>query len=226
MSNELAHLSEKPWGAYTASDYSIEQWHNACLIHQHDGPPTSKNQCKLPIKTPTGAVNRNGVYAAAAALAGARGGVNASTEEKAKASKVLIRLYKEMDKEPPASLMQSSIDIADFLEHYGRKGMRWGVRTTSPSSTTGRQKTSFEKSPKKLNEAELSRRIKRMELEKKYNDLRKPEVTAGKAYARGLLENSGRSIATAVVGGAAGFFVQRELRRRFPAAAAVTEAVT
>jgi hypothetical protein len=72
MTDSLKHVSEKPWSDYTKADYSIEQWHAACLIHLHQGPPTSKDQCKVPVRTPNGALNRNGVHAAAAALAGPR----------------------------------------------------------------------------------------------------------------------------------------------------------
>lgn len=113
----LSHISEKPWSDYTEADYTLEQWHNACLIHQHEGPPTSKSQCKLPVKTPNGALNRNGVHAAAAALAGARAPLKASAEEKVKAAAALRRYYSQLGETPPGSLAQSAID--DILAQYG-----------------------------------------------------------------------------------------------------------
>jgi hypothetical protein len=132
-------MDTRPWGSYSVSDYTLEQWHNACLIHHHDGALTTKTQCKLPIKTPDGAVNQNAIFAAAAALSGARTPIDASPEEKAKAARVLVRQYREMDKEPPTSLLKLSgaeavhtstpDDILEnFIEHYGVKGMQWGVR--------------------------------------------------------------------------------------------------
>src|SRR5580765_1095277 len=141
----IEHLSDKPWSMYKASDYSIEQWHAACLIHQHDGPPTSKGECKLPIKTPSGAVNKNGVYSAAAALGGARGGVNATPEQKASAAKTLIRHYREMDKEPPPSLLKHS-KLYEFVQDRGKKGMKWGVRRGSkpPMKTSSEHKKVME----------------------------------------------------------------------------------
>ncbi len=97
-------ISNRAWGQFEASDYSLEQWHRACLIHLHTGEPTAKNQCKLPVREPDGTLNRNGVHAAAAALAGARGGVDAPVAKKRAAARALLRLYRELDEEPPESI--------------------------------------------------------------------------------------------------------------------------
>jgi hypothetical protein len=131
----LSHISTKPWSDYTAADYTLEQWHAACLIHQHVGPPTTKGECKLPVRTPNGAINQNGVYAAAAALAGARGGVNATLDEKAKAAKALVQMYKDMKKEPPPSLL--SLSVSQVLAHHGVLGMHWGVRKSTEGHRSG-----------------------------------------------------------------------------------------
>jgi 2'-5' RNA ligase len=135
----LAHLSEELWSNFTKADYTPEQWHAACLIHTHEGEPTSKNECKLPVKTPDGALNRNGVHAAAAALAGARGGLKGvSDDQKKKAGNALKRYYAQLDEEPPESLAQSIADVgaAFVLEHYGVKGMRWGHRKAPPQAVS------------------------------------------------------------------------------------------
>lgn len=96
-------ISNKPWSRFDESDYTPEQWRRACLIHMN---PDSDNKAdhKLPVREPDGTLNRNGVHAAAAALAGARGGVNAPPEKKRAAARALIRLYSELDEEPPESL--------------------------------------------------------------------------------------------------------------------------
>jgi 2'-5' RNA ligase len=134
----LQHISEEAWSNFTKADYTLEQWHAACLIHTHEGEVTSKSECKLPVKTPDGALNRNGVHAAAAALAGARGGLKGvSEEQKKKAANALKRYYSQLDEEAPESLTQSSVEDlgAEFvLEHYGVKGMRWGVRKSDVGS--------------------------------------------------------------------------------------------
>lgn len=150
---DISHVSTKPWSNYSESDYTLEQWYNACLIRPPKSELTSKSQCKLPIKTPNGVVNRNGVFAAAAALAGARSPINASSEEKAKAARALVRHYREMDKEPPASLLKfSHSDISDELIHYGVKGMKWGVRRSDAELANARGK-------KKLKEEILDKTV-------------------------------------------------------------------
>lgn len=97
-------ISNRPWGDVKESDYDVAQWHRACLIHLHDGAPTSKGECKLPVREPSGTLNRNGVHAAAAALAGARGGVDAPPDAKRAAARRLRSLYRELDEDPPGSL--------------------------------------------------------------------------------------------------------------------------
>ena len=100
-------VSNKPWSQFKESDYTLEQWHRACLIHLHEGPPTAKAQCKMPVREPDGTLNRNGVHAAAAALAGARGGVKAPREQKRKAARTLVRLYRrELKEDPPESILR------------------------------------------------------------------------------------------------------------------------
>lgn len=106
--------------------------------------------------------------------------------------------------------------VEDFLQHYGVKGMRWGQRRSRNVSTKPvRDKTTYRKAPKQLSDAELNRRIRRLELEKKYNELNQPHKSEGKKYVDDLLKSQGKTVVGAVVGGAAGFFIQRALRSRF-----------
>jgi hypothetical protein len=133
VTTALAHVSEKPWSDYSKADYSISQWHNACLIHQHSGEPTSKDQCKLPVKTPDGVVNRNGVHAAAAALAGARGGVQASPGQMATAKSSLKRLYSQLNEDAPDSLKQSAVLIPINSDHDDRTSLSEMLKDYDPS---------------------------------------------------------------------------------------------
>jgi 2'-5' RNA ligase len=112
-------VSTKPWSNFKESDYDDAQWLRACLIDRGSEAGTAKQRGSLPVREPDGTLNKNAIAAAAAALAGARGGVKASTELKTKAARALIRLYGTIEKDPPDSLksMAHSLDAGDFLEH-------------------------------------------------------------------------------------------------------------
>jgi ribosomal protein S18 acetylase RimI-like enzyme len=121
-------ISNAPWSNFKESDYTLAQLIRATLIH----PPTPtqvKSDYKLRVREPDGTLNKNGVFAAASALAGGRGGVNATNAQKSSAAVKLIGLYRILDAEPPESiksLVHSAAD--DFIAHFGVKGMKWGVR--------------------------------------------------------------------------------------------------
>lgn len=93
-------VSDKPWSNFTEADYTPEQWKRACLIDTGVGDTASKARYKLPVKEPNGAINRNGVHAAAARL----NQVQAPAEKKAAAARALIRMYGELGEDPPDSL--------------------------------------------------------------------------------------------------------------------------
>ncbi len=99
-------FSEKPWGSISESDYpDAGAFCAACLIDLNEpGQEKIKSKCKLPVRQPDGQYNRNAIHAAAAVLAGARGGVDAPPEAKRKAARKLVRLYAEMDEEPPEAV--------------------------------------------------------------------------------------------------------------------------
>jgi hypothetical protein len=99
-------ISNRPWSDISESDYKdAAAFCDASLIDLNDpGDEKVKGKCKLPVREPGGALNRNAVHSAAAALAGARGGIQAPPEEKRKAARKLARLYSELDEEPPESV--------------------------------------------------------------------------------------------------------------------------
>lgn len=67
----------------------------------------------------------------------------------------------------------SDFELDSYLEHYGIKGMRWGVRRSDKQLAKERasSRTSYKKGPKELSSAELKRRVSRMETEKRYIEL-------------------------------------------------------
>ena len=99
-------ISNEPWSKFSAADYSDAQWIEACLINMNKPSEHVKGLCKLPVKEPDGNVNRNGVHAAAARLAGAGGGVMAPAAVKKAAAKKLLGYYRQMGETPPESIVR------------------------------------------------------------------------------------------------------------------------
>jgi hypothetical protein len=100
------------------------------------------------------------------------------------------------------------------LQHYGIKGMRWGVRRTDAQlGRVRRQKTSNDVNVKKassssststkkrkitdeMSDDELIRRIKRLQMEKQYAQLTAKEVSPGRKFVKDVLLNAGKQVAT------------------------------
>jgi hypothetical protein len=107
--HRLREVSDKPWGSFSASDYTPQQWRSACLLDTGQGDQDSKARFKLPVKEPGGALNRNGCHAAASVLGGGRGGVSASPDAKKAAARKLAGLYRsQLKEEPPPSLARAA----------------------------------------------------------------------------------------------------------------------
>lgn len=103
----MATFTDRSW------DGSASRWPDAksfcasCLIDlTSEGEDPDKANCKLPVKEPDGAINKNAVHAAASALAGGRGGVKAPSDAKKKAAKTLCTYYAQMKEDAPDSLKQ------------------------------------------------------------------------------------------------------------------------
>ncbi len=102
-------VSNKPWSTFSDADYpDAGALCDASLINLNDGPRSawSKANCKLRVYEPGGDLNRNALAAAAAVLAGARGGVDAPANARRAAARKLMRLYREAQMDPPESLVR------------------------------------------------------------------------------------------------------------------------
>ena len=122
--------------------------------------------------------------------------------------------------------------MENTLQHYGVLGMKWGVRRTpaqlgrrtsskKKSKPTGREEKGKvapkkKKSLKDMSDEELRAKISRLELEKRYSDLSKPEnharTTKGKAFVSDILEKSGKNIGTQLTTYALGTAVNKMLK--------------
>jgi hypothetical protein len=104
--------------------------------------------------------------------------------------------------------------MEDFLEHFGVKGMKWGVRKDS-SSSRPTAKTRYKAAPKHLTDAQLQERIKRMETEKRYNDLNKRTVGTGEKLASDIITNVGKNSMTMVGTAVAVFGMKQAIKKKF-----------
>jgi HK97 family phage prohead protease len=116
-------VSDKPWD-FPQSAYSPEQWRAAALIDTGEGDPDSKDRFKLPVKEPDGAVNRNGVHAAAGRIHAVEG---VSAEIKAAAARKLVKLYKnELKETPPDALVELAGDGGRSVDNDGDRIQNFG----------------------------------------------------------------------------------------------------
>lgn len=120
--SEIAILavSDTPWGQFSDSDYSDAQYERACVLDRKvcggdwpDKPP--KTRCSLRIREPGGALNRNGVHAAAQRF----GQTEACAEAKAQAAAKLRTAYRELDEEPPDSIKASEGGVSASATNPG-----------------------------------------------------------------------------------------------------------
>lgn len=88
-------------------------------------------------------------------------------------------------------------EVEEFLSHYGKKGMKWGVRRKSGSGSKGSPSGGKPKA-KDLTDDQLKTAIGRMELEKRYNELSGAHKTPNKAVVK-FISNVGSTVAKTAV---------------------------
>ena len=109
----------------------------------------------------------------------------------------------------------------EFLEHFGVKGMQWGVRRTKAQLRAANDNRKAKKDPstpegkvisdrkaaasnrRVLSEDEVNSLVSRLEKEKKLKKLVEEDTAPGKAFARDIMENKGKALVGTVAAGAA-----------------------
>lgn len=86
--------------------------------------------------------------------------------------------------------------MSNELYHYGIKGMKWGVRKQREPS----EKKSKKKRLKDMSDEELSKKLKRMNLENQYKKLTEPKRKVyGRKFVDTVLVGSAFTLSSAVV---------------------------
>jgi hypothetical protein len=133
-------VSDTPWSDFPDSDFDDDQWKRSCILDRGADFNTSKQRYAIPVREPSGTLNRKAIARAAAILSSkggfgnARGNkINATHEQLVTARNKLIAIYNSVGEDVPEGLKTEVKQAADLgaefaLEHFGVKGMRWGVR--------------------------------------------------------------------------------------------------
>jgi uncharacterized protein len=136
--------SDTPW-RFTQADYSPQQWARACVIDTENGDKDSKDRYKLPVREPSGALNANGIHAAAQRFGQVEG---ITPEQRAAAARKLISLYRtELSETPPDSLLSAAGEGAErsapkdierlFTNHWN--GYKQGSEVSLRSGPDGKK---------------------------------------------------------------------------------------
>ena len=81
------------------------------------------------------------------------------------------------------------METEEFLEHYGVKGMKWGVRQKVPKTSSDYKQTSKYRNrhPSELTDHQLRVTARRIQLEQEYRRLNPSKIEAGHAAVKGML---------------------------------------
>lgn len=101
-----------------------------------------------------------------------------------------------------------------FIQHFGKKGMKWGVRKARTEKQGGEDaRVKYTKKASKLTDDELAKRVKRLEMEKKYDDLRNPNKR-GKKFVDEVLFGSGNQVVKKLITNAALLGVRSQMEKK------------
>lgn len=96
----MAATSDAPWDG-SAARFTPQQWRRSCLIDTGQGDPGDKSRYKLPVREPSGTLNRRGLAAAAGRLNQTQG---VSAGQRAAATRKLLELYAQAGMDAPDHL--------------------------------------------------------------------------------------------------------------------------
>lgn len=109
----MGGVSDRSWERVTESDFTSSQWRASCLVDTGVGDPVVRSRYRLPVREPSGVLNRAAVRAAGHGIAAVRG---ISSDLRRSTARTLVDLFRhELNEEPPEGLltMAGSRDVQD-----------------------------------------------------------------------------------------------------------------
>lgn len=111
------------------------------------------------------------------------------------------------------------VTTEEFLEHYGKRGMKWGKRKPLSQKEQRDQNRKNQRKQVSVKRQHLSNRdlkayIDRLQTEKKLKDLIDQDISPGKALAKKVLSDSGQKVVTTVITGFAVYGIKKVIENK------------
>jgi phosphotransferase system IIB component len=121
-------------------------------------------------------------------------------------------------------MVNSEEAVEEFLEHFGIKGMKWGIRN-QPSKKdqkvrNKRQQISVKR--RHLEDGDLNAYITRLNSEKKLKELVDNDLSPGKTIAKKIMSDAGQQVARTVVVGLGVYAIRAAIQKKFDPTEAVS----
>jgi hypothetical protein len=97
----------------------------------------------------------------------------------------------------------------EFLEHYGVKGMKWGVRKRPEPNL----KRTLTNRAKRLDDAELKKAVERLRLEREYVNINKD--LSNDSHAKTFISRYGGQAVSIAIAAVVSKVVQEELKKKY-----------
>lgn len=119
-------------------------------------------------------------------------------------------------------------EAEEFLEHYGIKGMKWGVRRkrgpnglvvrkpiTKKEAKVRAQRQKLSDKRRQLSDDEVKQAVERLQNEKKLKDLVDADLRPGRTVVKKVMSEGGQNALRVAVAGAGMYAVRAALEKKF-----------
>lgn len=103
----------------------------------------------------------------------------------------------------------------EYLEHFGVRGMKWGVRKDpSANAQVRKSRAKMYKNRRTMSDSDIKRAVSRMQMEKKLKTLVEEDITPGRLAAKEFLSKTGAAFVGAAAGAAGAALVKSYLAKK------------